>query len=76
MDPLFYVIAIMGCGDIGNSCQEARVEPARYESAAQCQAAMRDALLRNSDLSFPTIGAACQTNRERTAKADGRARGV
>jgi hypothetical protein len=68
MDPLFYVIAIMGCGDLGNTCQEARVEPVRYESAAKCQAAMGDALLRNSDLSYPTIGAACQTNRERTAR--------
>ncbi|UUL82020.1 hypothetical protein [Sphingomonas qomolangmaensis] len=75
MDPLFYVIAIMGCGDVGNSCQEARVEPARYESAAQCQAAMGDALVRNSDLSFPVVSAACQTNGQRMAQANSRKAG-
>ena len=40
MEPVFYVMAILGCGDFQDQCQQARVEPVRYQSAAQCQAAM------------------------------------
>lgn len=69
MEPLYYVMAIMGCGDAGIACQEARVEPVRYESVSTCQAAMGDALFKHTDLSFPTITAACQSSTERMAKA-------
>ena len=60
MEPLFYVIAIMGCGDAGDQCRQARIEPVRYESAVQCQAAMGSALARHTDLEYPVITAACQ----------------
>lgn len=60
MEPLYYVMAILGCGDAGAQCQEARIEPMRYRSVAQCQAAMANSLERHTDLSFPTIQAACQ----------------
>ena len=62
MQPLFYVIAIMGCSDGSQACAQQRVEPIRYESAAACQAAMPAALERNSDISFPVIQAACQAS--------------
>lgn len=67
MEQLFYVMAIMGCGDAGNACSEARVEPVRYTSIQACQAAMPDALMRNDDLAFPVISAACRANGERMA---------
>ncbi len=70
MEPLYYVMAIMGCGDTGTACQEARVEPVRYESAGQCRAAMDDTLFKHTDLSFPVISAACQSNTERMARAE------
>ena len=60
MDQIFYVLAIMGCGDDSLSCQQARVEPVRYTSYVACQQAMPDALGRNTDLEFPVISAACQ----------------
>jgi len=60
MEPLYYVMAIMGCSDGQAACTEARVEPARYASIAQCQAAMPRALGRNADLSFPVIAATCR----------------
>ncbi len=60
MEPLYYVMAILGCGDDGIACQQARIEPARYESVGQCQAAMANALSRSTDLSFPVVQAACQ----------------
>lgn len=67
MDPVFYVIAILGCGDGNVQCAQARVEPVRYESAAACQQAMPTALMRNTDLSYPVISAACQTRDRRFA---------
>ncbi|MFZ3483152.1 hypothetical protein [Sphingomonas sp. 3-13AW] len=60
MSSILYVIAIMGCADDSNECRSARVEPATYTSIQSCQAAMPAALVRNTDLSFPTIAAACQ----------------
>jgi hypothetical protein len=60
MEPLYYVMAILGCGDDGTACQQARVEAVRYQSPAQCQAAMSMALERHSDLSFPVVQATCQ----------------
>ena len=60
MGPLIYVIAIMGCGDGQAQCAQQRIETARYNTAAQCQAAMPAALMRNTDIDFPTITAACR----------------
>ncbi len=60
MDPLFYVMAIMGCGDGNSACQQARVEPVHYTSIHACQAAMPAALARNSDVDYPVVTAACR----------------
>lgn len=62
MHPLFYVIAIMGCSDGGQACQQQRVEPIHYVSPAACQAAMPAALERNTDLDYPTIQVACRSS--------------
>ena len=60
MGSVFYIIAIMGCGDGQTQCAQQRIEPARYHSAAQCRAAMPGALIRSTDIDFPTITAACR----------------
>ncbi|MBR0553055.1 hypothetical protein [Stakelama marina] len=60
MEPLTFVIAIMGCADSGAMCQQARVEEAHYSTAAACQAAIPGALRRNTDLFYPVIEASCQ----------------
>lgn len=60
MDAVYYVMAILGCGDGNANCQQARIEPVRYRSAAACQAAMAEVLMRNTDLSFPVVAAACE----------------
>jgi hypothetical protein len=73
MEPVFYVMAILGCGDDQSQCREARVEPVRYHNAAQCQAAMAQVLPRHADLSFPVIVAACQRRGEQMARNDMRA---
>jgi len=60
MGPLYYVMAIMGCGDGDQACTEARIVPVRYPSINACQMAMPTALARNSDIDFPVITASCR----------------
>lgn len=60
MGSVLYMIAIMGCGDGSAACTQVRVEPARYASMAQCQAAMPAVLSRSSDIDFPELSAACR----------------
>ena len=62
MDAVFYVMAIMGCGDGASACAEARVAAAHYATVQQCEAAMADVLARNTDLDFPVVSAACRRN--------------
>lgn len=75
MEPVYFVMAIMGCGDLQDQCQQARIEPTRYRTAAQCQAAMAQVLPRHMDLSFPTIAATCQRNGQQMARVEARPRG-
>ena len=70
MGPVFYVMAILGCGDGQDMCTEARVEPVRYATIQQCQAAAPAALARNTDLSFPEISAACRSSGMEMARQD------
>ena len=69
MDPLFYVMAIMGYGDGSTACQQARVEQVQYHSIGDCQRAMPAALARNSDIDYPVVSAACRATGERLAQA-------
>jgi hypothetical protein len=72
MGSVFYVIAIMGCGDGGTQCAQQRIEPVRYVSAAQCRAAMPAALQRNTDIDYPTILASCRQIGTSMADAPGK----
>jgi len=59
MQPIFYVMAILGCGDGGN-CESARVAETYYPSAAACRAATADALIAHTDLDYPVLRADCR----------------
>lgn len=61
MEPIFFVMAIMGCGDAGDACREARIEPVRYTSIQACRADATAALQRNSDVDFPVVTASCRS---------------
>lgn len=69
MEAVFFVMAIMGCGDASTACTEVRVDPVRYSTVQQCQAALPAALARNNDLSFPVITGACRSNAPQWAKS-------
>lgn len=68
MEPIFFVMAILGCDDGGMACRQERLEPARYESVEKCEAAMQGVLSRNTDLDYPVVGASCMKNGQRFAE--------
>ena len=72
MGPFIYVMAIMGCGDGGYQCTEARIVDARYETMAQCQQAAQAQLIKNGDLEFPELMASCRSVTNQIAMADGK----
>lgn len=60
MGPVFYVMAILGCGEADAACQPVSVAPARYESFEACTAKTDDALLSADDTLFPVVVAQCR----------------
>ena len=73
MQPVFYMLAIMGCGDGNAACQPARVEQAHYATVAECRAQLPAALARNTDLEYPVIAADCRRNSPLTIARTGKA---
>jgi hypothetical protein len=69
MTPMFFVMAILGCGDGNVDCTEARIVPVRYASMAQCRAALPTELSRNTDVPYPMIGADCRRSGAQMADA-------
>lgn len=59
MEPLTFLIAIMGCGEGDAPCRQVRTLEARYESQAACTAATEAALVQNVDIDFPVVAAEC-----------------
>ena len=59
MEPLTFLIAIMGCGEGDAPCRQVRMLEARYESQAACTAATETAVTQNVDVDFPVVVAQC-----------------
>jgi hypothetical protein len=59
MEPLTFLIAILGCGEGDAPCRQVRMLEARYESQAACTAATEAALVQNSDVDYPVVAAEC-----------------
>jgi hypothetical protein len=69
MDAVYYVIAILGCGDGQTQCAPVATVPTHYKSEAACAAATGEALMANSDFDYPTLVAQCQAGSARPAVA-------
>jgi hypothetical protein len=65
MEPVYYVIAILGCADGSAQCTPVATVPTRYESQTACSASTSDALLANSNFDFPTLVAECRASAPR-----------
>jgi hypothetical protein len=64
MGPGIFLIAIMGCGDSDSACKQVRLLDTHFSSRAECVAATENALMRNSDVEYPTVVAQCVNPRE------------
>ena len=60
MEPLLFVMAILGCGESDAACREVRVVETRYRTEAECLAATEDELMRHQDLAYPAVVAQCR----------------
>ncbi|MGQ0590726.1 MAG: hypothetical protein ACT4N8_14570 [Sphingosinicella sp.] len=60
MEPLMFVMAILGCGEGDAPCRELRLVEQRYASEQACMAAAGDVLARHDDLLFPSVVAQCR----------------
>ena len=59
MEPAFFIIAILGCGEGDSPCAQIRQLDTRYESQAACTRATDDALVANVEDDYPVIVAQC-----------------
>lgn len=59
MEPLYFLIAILGCGESDASCETVKTLETRYESRAACTAATEAAVTRHSDVDYPVVVAQC-----------------
>ncbi len=60
MEPLMFVMAILGCGESDASCRELGVIRARFPTEAACLAATEDVLARQDSLIYPNVVAQCR----------------
>ena len=66
MEPIYYVIAILGCPDDSAQCTPVATVPTHYASQEACSAGTRHALLQNNAFDFPTLVAECRATDPRT----------
>ena len=59
MEPAFFIIAILGCGEGDAPCEQVRLLDPRYESRAACSEATDRALASAADAQYPVIVAQC-----------------
>lgn len=69
MAMLIYVMAILGCGDAGTRCDEARIAAPAYNSVAECRADAGKMLMANTDLDYPMLKVDCRKGRKPTSDA-------
>ena len=56
----YFIIAILGCADGSANCTPVATAPVRYETQAQCAAAIDATLADSNNFDFPTLVAECR----------------
>jgi len=59
MEPAFFIIAILGCGEGDAPCEQVQLLAPRYESRAACTEATDQALMASGDAPYPVVVAQC-----------------
>ena len=60
MEPILFVMAILGCGEGDAPCREVALAQTRYRSEAACLAATASELSRRDDMLYPSVVAQCR----------------
>jgi hypothetical protein len=60
MEPILFVMAILGCGEGDAACRELATVQTRYRSEAACLAATEAELARRDDILYPSVVAQCR----------------
>jgi hypothetical protein len=60
MGPIFYVMAILGCGEGDTACQQVTIADTHYQSAEACDKASAAVIESHSDAPYPVIVAQCR----------------
>jgi hypothetical protein len=68
MEPVFFIIAILGCGEGDAPCEQVSLLTPRYESRAACTEATDQALMAASDAPYPVVVAQCVGAAERSGQ--------
>jgi hypothetical protein len=63
MEPVLFVMAILGCGENDAPCREVALAETRYRSEAACLAATEPELARQ-DILYPIVAAECRGENE------------
>jgi len=73
MEPVYYVIAILGCADGSTQCTPVATVPTQFASQQACSEGTQQALLARSDFDFPTLIAECRASHPRATAAQDKA---
>lgn len=77
MGSVYFILAILGCGDGSVDCKAITTLPQQFESEAACTAASEDALIANSSADFPSLYADCRpVKRKASLPSPQRATGI
>lgn len=68
MEPAFFIIAILGCGEGDAPCEQVRLLESRYESRAACSESTDRALTAEADAPYPVVVAQCVGAQEKSGK--------
>jgi hypothetical protein len=60
VEPVLYIMAILGCADSETQCEPVRTAPAIYATADACAGAEAQVLTASSDVPYPVVMTQCR----------------
>lgn len=60
MGPVFYVMAILGCGEADTACEPVATAATQYQSREACNEATTSVIEQHSDILYPVVVAQCR----------------
>ncbi len=67
MEPVLYIMAILGCSDAETQCARIGTAPVAYATADACANAAPQILMDNSDAAYPVVMTQCHPTEAKLA---------